>query len=96
MYINPVNTPKTSLGIVRPNGHSNDIFQVAGLPVINIADTSRPGTPFITGDEIDPFMRSREALFQTVVGHSPLPVNEGEVVRAVSHSVSDSFTSCER
>ena len=82
--INPLNTPKTGLGIVRANSHSNEIFPIAGLPVINIAETTRQGTPFITGDEIDPFMRLREAFFQTVVGHSP--VNEVEVVRAVSHS----------
>src|SRR5215469_7523179 len=84
--INPVNTPKTSLRVVRANGHSNEIFPVAGLPVINVANPSRQGTPFIAGDEIVPFMRPRESFFQTVVRHSPFSINEIEVVRAVSHS----------
>src|SRR5215472_2416014 len=60
--VNPVDTPKTRLAIVGADGHSDEVFPVAGLPVINIADTAGQRTPFITGDEIHPFMGCCQAL----------------------------------
>lgn len=83
--INPVNTPETGLGIVGANGHSDEIFPEAGFPVISIADTSGQGTAFITGDEIVPFIRPSQALLQMVIRHSPFPIDEIKVVRAISH-----------
>jgi len=61
--VHPVDTPKTSFGVIRADGHANEVFPVAGLPVISIADPPRQRISFVTGDEIVPFMRAREALF---------------------------------
>ncbi len=71
--------------ILGANSHSNEILPEAGLPVINLADASGQGTAFITRNKIIPFIRPSEALFEMVVEHSPFPVDEIKVARAVSH-----------